>query len=317
MIDFQALSSSIFKESNGKSPINLNINNHTLPIKFLWTKECDNLVISFHGAVNKKIRDLPVFSPILPDLGSNVAQLSISDPLMLLPGDLGMTWYAGSDKFPAQSILSDLFHKIIEFGGFKRVVFYGSSGGGFAALYFSSLVIGSVAIVGAPQTNIYRYYSGHVKRYIEECWPSLTNHEDLSDKICTDLCNWYSTERHNTVIYLQSPGDHYHTRTQLAPFYSKITQVPNAKFILISNYWGRMGHSGSVPIFASKPWIKTALISPTIEVDDILLTYNSIKQTTEKENSSPPNREDKADKSDSHSLANLLRDYHLRQPLES
>ena len=78
-----------------------------------------------------------------------------------------------------------------------------------------------------------------------------------------------------------------------------------------------MGHSGSVPIFAIKPWIKTALISPTIEVDDILLTYNSIKQTTEKENSSPPNREDKADKSDSHSLANLLRDYHLRQPLES
>lgn len=313
MIKFDQLSNYLFKPSDGKSQININIHGHTVPVKFLWNKTCQNLLISFHGAVDRVTRTPPIFSPILPHLGNDTAQLSISDPLMLVEGDYGMTWYAGSDIFPAQIILTELFNKIIELGHFKRVVFVGSSGGGFAALYYSSLISESVAITGNPQTSIHRYYSGHIKRYMDGCWSSLANESELSNKICTDLCHWYSVERPNTVVYLQSPGDSFHTRTQLAPFLSEISQVPKARFIVNSDYWGRLGHSGSVPISAIKPWIRAAFLSPTIEVDDLLQTYHSLKQRIEEKNSIASNSDREAVCSDEVTLANLLRNYHLCQ----
>lgn len=317
MVDKLYLLNTLFVPSDGKSQIDLRICDHIVPIKSLWNEKCENLLVSFHGAVDRKTRNPPVFAPIIPGLGHNAAQFSISDPLMLLPGSYGMTWYSGSEVFPLQSIFEDLFTKIIELGGFKRVVFLGSSGGGFASLYYSSLISRSVAIAGVPQTSMHRYYPGHIKRYMEGCWPSLTNQEEISAKICTDLCKWYSTERPNTVIYLQSPADHFHTRTQLAPFLSAISRVPNARFIVNSDYWGRLGHSGSVPLAASMLWIRAALLSPTTEVDDILTTYYGLKQLVE---TNPPSKFNATRESVTPravSLANLLRDYHLRQRSEN
>lgn len=317
MIENAYLRNTLFVPSDGKSQIDLSICDHIVPVKFLWNETCTNLLVSFHGAVDRKTRVIPCFSPIMPNLGGDVAQLSVSDPLMLLPGDYGMTWYSGSESFPAQTIFEDLFNKLIEIGGFERIVFCGSSGGGFAALYYSSLVAGSIAIAGVPQASMQRYYPGHIKRYVEACWPSLTDQEELSSQICTDLCRWYSVARPNTVIYLQSPGDHFHTRTQFAPFISEISRVPKARFIVNSDYWGRLGHSGSVPVSAIKPWIRAAFLSATIEVDDLLQTYYNLQQPSEAPFSVASNRDKSTVTPDEVKLANLLRDYHLRQPLES
>lgn len=317
MIDIPYLKNRLFVPSDGKSQVDISISDHIVPVKILWNEKCENLLISFHGAVDRKTRIPPVFSPIIANLGADVAQLSVSDPLMLRLGSYGMTWYAGSEDFPAQFIFEDLFNKIIEIGTFKRIIFFGSSGGGFASLYYSSIVPRSVAIAGSPQTSMHRYYSGHIQRYIEGCWPSLANQEELSGKICTDLCHWYSTERPNTVIYLQSPGDHFHTRTQLAPFLSAISQVPSARFIVNSDYWGRLGHSGSVPLAASKPWMRAAFLSPTTEVDDILKTYCSLKQSYEVGLPSKSNTARESIAPTAVNLANTLRDYHLRQQFEN
>ena len=93
-------------------------------------------------------------------------QLSISDPLMMLPGDHTLAWYLGGENFPLQDLLEELFSKVVKIGGFKRVVFFGSSGGGFAALYYASVLPGSVAVPVHPQTSIQNYYSSHIEHYL-------------------------------------------------------------------------------------------------------------------------------------------------------
>lgn len=56
--------------------------------------------------------------------------------MMLKAGSHKISWYAGGEDFSAQTILKNLFNRIIQIGEFDRVVFFGSSGGGFASLYY-------------------------------------------------------------------------------------------------------------------------------------------------------------------------------------
>ena len=302
----------LFQISHAVSDLNIHIGSRIVPAKFRWNNKCKYLLISFHGAVNRQTRTPPIFPPFLPKMGDAVAQLCLSDPLMLDEGKYSMTWYAGSENFPAQILLSDFFNAVTEFGKFERVVFFGSSAGGFASLFYSSALFGSVAVVGCPQTNMYTYYPGHLKRYLEGCWPSLKNVEGLSKNICMDLCEHYSIKKPNTVIYLQSAGDHFHTRTQLAPFLAAVSRAPGARFIIRSDFWGRLGHGASVPIAALQPWVRAALISSSIEVDDLLQSYHNLDSTVKISNSHDATKGKLMDMSGEILLAELLRNYHLR-----
>lgn len=308
----------LFQPSDGKTPQEVSLGGVPVPMKLRYSKECKNLLVSFHGAVDRNTRTPPVFSPLLPGLGDSVAQLSVSDPSMMREGAFSMAWYSGHEGFRAQDILADFFRAIARSGRFERVVFFGSSGGGFASLYFSSLLPESIAVVGVPQTNMRRYYSVHIKKYREGCWPSLASDDALAREICTDLCKWYSAPRPNTVIYLQSAGDHFHTQTQFIPFMTAISEVKDSRFIAYSGFWGKLGHSGAITSECYLPWIRAAFLSPSIEVDDLLVTHRNLTEPPSQPLEPKPDsggRQNAPDASDIR-LAALLRDYHLRQPTE-
>src|SRR5699024_9723132 len=104
----------------------------------------------------------------------------------------------------------------------KRNVFFGGSGGGFAALYFASHFPNSLALVFNPQTNIARYDEQAVRDYVQRAF-----HLDqtTSDPICQlphsvnyDLCAHYSRPQSNAVAYMQNLKDETHMRYHLAPF---------------------------------------------------------------------------------------------------
>lgn len=308
----------LFQHSDGKTHKEVILGGVSVPMRFRYSRKSKNLLVSFHGAVDRNTRKPPVFSPILPGLGDSVAQLSVSDPSMMREGAFSMAWYSGYEGFRAQDILADFFHSIAQFGEFERVVFFGSSGGGFASLYFSSLLSGSIAVAGVPQTNMHRYYSGHIKRYREGCWPSVPSDEALAEEICTNLCKWYSEPRQNTVIYLQSAGDHFHTRTQFIPFMTAIASVKDSRFIAHSGFWGKLGHSGAVTPECYLPWVRAAFLSPSIEVDDLLVTHGSLTETSVQPLGPKPDpeRQQNGPNVSDIRLSALLRDYHLRQPME-
>jgi hypothetical protein len=179
----------------------------------------DVLVIIFHGAVDKKTRKVPVFSRFFDDnyLG-NLNQLSISDPSLLLNGDFSLAWYMGHHDFPLQKILPEIIREISNALKIRRVVFFGGSGGGFAALYYSFFISQSIAVATVPQTDIFRYYLGHRRRYRLACWPDLVEDIMLKNIACTDLCALYRAGANNTIIYLQSAGDKFHISNHMTPF---------------------------------------------------------------------------------------------------
>lgn len=235
---------------------------------------------------------------------------------MLVDGEFGLCWYSGHEGFFSQKILPQLFKNIAEIGDFERTIFFGSSGGGYAALLYSSLFSNSIAVAAAPQTSMHKYYSGHIKRYREGCWPSLSTDEQLSDVICTDLCSLYSSLKPNTIIYLQSAGDQFHTRNHFAPFVDSISKVRNSRFIFHSEFWGGLSHSRSITIEAYTPWLRAALLSPSIEVDDILQTYRSLvaPENVEKNN---VHSIVQTPKLNDLKLSDVLRNYYLRKPVKS
>lgn len=255
------------------SSIDLDFEGQLIPLRFQpGRKNCKTLLIMFHGAVDRETRKVPAFTPFLPELADSVHQLAISDPTMLAGSNFSMSWYAGHESFDSQRILKDIFKKIADFLSVENVIFFGTSGGGFAALYYSWHYCGSVAIVGNPQTKIEKYYSGHVQRYRDECWKSLEKEHPLGELICADVCNLYAERFDNTVIYLQSNSDYFHLFHHMAPFLDAVKV--HKKPALISNvgFWGRMGHS---PAFsAMHPWVKTVLSAPDLSVETLIKTHD-------------------------------------------
>ncbi|RVV97684.1 hypothetical protein EKE94_09250 [Mesobaculum littorinae] len=252
-----------------------------IPVNFKRAGSKTRIVIfSFHGAIDRTTRRIPAYAPFLPGIGNLAHQVSVSDPTMLVEGSFSMSWYAGHEGFKTQDILKQVFEDIIEALDVDKVIFLGASSGGFASLYYSWHFPGSVCVAACPQTCLALYYKRHVDRYLAEGWPSMSGIEALSNTICTDVGALYSQRIPNTVIYLQSTGDHKHFVTQLIPFLSnlKVTDKDRS-FILNSGYWGKLGHSGSVPREAFMPWIKAILMSQVFDADALMQTHYELNAT--------------------------------------
>ena len=232
------------------------------------------LIISFHGAINRAVRATPVFMPVMPMAGEPANQLMIADPGMEGTGECTLAWYTGYDGFNAQDALLDIIRRTIAHLAIEHVVFMGSSGGGFASLFYSWHFPGSTCIAVSPQTNIQRYYQSHLKRYMASCWPALPDADALKGRICTDVVSLYRESVPNTVVVLHSSGDQFHLTNHMAPLVSAITAHPKARLILQCGYWGVPDHSRSVPASVPIRWLNTVINNPGASVPELLTAWH-------------------------------------------
>jgi hypothetical protein len=277
---------------------------------------CDSLIIHFHGAVERAKRPLPTFQPNVSGLSCVAHQISVCDPTMTSRKGFSLAWYIGHQDLPVQLILRDLFVQIADLIGVKRTVYCGSSGGGFASLYYSFFDPKSAAVVMVPQTDISRHGpNGWLeKTYLARCWPNLTLQE-VGRVACLNLCDLYSESvNENLVVYLQSAGDFSHSSLHMTAFLNAIHEADGfrrEKFILQSYYWGRPGHSKVIPFEAYSAWIRSIFAAPSLVATDVLMMYSALDK---KRNVIP----DPASLSISEHrpsdlrLADILRDYHMR-----
>lgn len=287
------------------------------PLRFLsGGSNVRKLVISFHGSIDRTKRDIPAFLPFQPGLAGIAHQLAVSDPTMLSRDKFSLSWYAGHDELPCQSMLHKLITGIKNLFAIERTVYFGSSGGGFAALFYSWSDSGSIALVRSPQTNIVKYRSGHISRYRKACWPDLDDNERLSEKIVTDVSALYRDTMKNTVIYLQSTADPFHLSNHMIPFLQGIQATVSEgsnRLILNCDFWGAFGHESAVPQRAYLPWMIAALTARSARVNDVLQTrYElslSAQHTIVKESKKEKQQIVDADRK----LTEMLRDWQLAQ----
>jgi len=172
-----------------------------------------------------------------------VNRIFISDPSLLISPTLNLAWYAGNSKQRLQQILQDIIAKVVSAFGSEKLVFFGTSGGGFASLYYSSQFPGSLAIVANPQTNIARYEPEPVANFAETCFevsgPDAM--ERLPHSVTTDLVKVYSKPVDNTVAYMQNSTDAFHIQGHRDPFVENL-HYSNSVFELMGDDWGA-GHA--------------------------------------------------------------------------
>ncbi|WP_297772754.1 alpha/beta hydrolase [uncultured Roseovarius sp.] len=246
---------------------------HEIPVRFKsGPSGCKTLLILFHGAIDRVSREVPAFVPFIPELDSVTHQLAVSDPTMLTGSNFSMSWYAGHDGFPSQKILRELFDAICVALNIERTIYFGTSGGGFAALYYSWHHPDSVAIVGNPQTKITDYYPRHVENYRSSCWSETAEANELLQCVTGDVRQLYADQVPNFVVYVQSSTDSFHIKNHMVPFFSAVPYKKDMRIILNVGFFGKFGHSPSFEAYA--PWIRSAIVCSAIGSEELIRTHS-------------------------------------------
>lgn len=194
------------------------------------------VLVCFNAAVNdRKGKAVPFFS------GKGVAQvlglplLSVDDPTLALNDDLCLAWYAGNEGLPGlTNLIADYLDRFSEKNR-CRLVLFGGSGGGFAAIsILEHLDVSATALVWNPQTDISKYRPDFVATYLSSAFPSLnmSGVESLSPDAAQavlaqqltkagvnfDITDW-SAPGTSRLLYLQNFDD-WHVPAHAAPFMS-------------------------------------------------------------------------------------------------
>lgn len=234
------------------------------------------LFVIFHGAVDQKTRPLPFFQAHF-SAAFGAHQLSMSDPTLTRSPDLKTGWYAGTDDLPLQQLLPRFFERVSDALSVKRVVYFGGSAGGFAALFYSHAHPGSLALAANPQTTLHSYLPGPVTTYRETCWPGLAGNGDLDERICTNVADRYAESMPNFVCLLNSSGDRFHLFNQTLEFVGRLKPEARNRLVFHSDFYGVLGHSGSIPPARCTPWLKAAVYARNWYADSILTKLHQFR----------------------------------------
>lgn len=194
-------------------------------------------IVAFHAAISKENKTFPVFSgyEITKDLEANY--LGISDPLSGNEEALPVAWHLGSERVESSTIIPAIVDHAIASRSGSRLVFFGSSAGGFAALSYSSKFPGSTAFVLNPRIDLLSPPLSF-GRYAKAAYPGMP-HSLVEKQYDLNMSNLYSKRQSNFVFYLQNKNDPIYFDFHFSQFINKINNRNNILFRLGS--WGQ-GH---------------------------------------------------------------------------
>ena len=201
-------------------------------------------IFVFHPAITDAVDSLPFFSGQTITKGAPANRVWIQDPTLYLDERLNLSWFAGNHKMDVQGVLTDVIRKLLATHGSKHAIFFGASGGGFAAMYYSRQFPESLAVAINPQTNIRLYGEESVREYLEYglgAEPGTEPIKVMDYPIASDLTREYRKGFPNTVAYVQNAGDRSHIGRHLKGFVREVEG--NSRLLLHLGDWG----AGHVP----------------------------------------------------------------------
>lgn len=225
-------------------------------------KNSEYLIVSCHGALPRKTTVLPRFERLRTFLDTDYSSIYFGDPTLHLSEQLGLGWYTGWLELDLYPILAEWVQRAADASGASKIIFVGSSGGGFASLQISAHIPRSLAVPLNPQSAISKYQPqgslGYSRNYVKNVMPHLTPEGGV--KLITAEVDWseplgarasaitrYQSETANYVLYAQNLNDVSHRTDHYDPFRRATENGPNKERIHYYLYEGQHTHTSPKP----------------------------------------------------------------------
>lgn len=219
----------------------------------LIDNKSDVLIVTFHGALDRKLWSIPRFERLRTTSKLGHSMLFFSDPGLWANENLQLSWYAGWEGFDLFPVIAERSREAAESVGASRILFTGSSGGGFAALQVSALVPGSTCVAFNPQTSIHGYLAGGNSYAAQQdfagvFYPHLTEDDLVEDwtvpygaKMSPLIT--YADGPRNRVLYVDNVNDFHHDQ-HLVPLEAVVREPTEFR---VHTYEGCTGHAPPSP----------------------------------------------------------------------
>lgn len=223
----------------------------------------DILIVAFHGATNRRRKEIPRFEWFRTLRSAPYSCMFISDPLLETDPTLELAWYTGTYSLNLQTLLAEWAQSAANAIGSTQIIFVGSSGGGFAALQVAVQVKNSLASPFNPQTAIANYRVGGTdfgaqKKFLRTVMPELmpganfamdAPGSDWSEPLALRLSSVvaYGSEYSNYVFYAQNSNDVNHLDNHYEPFLESVRRSSSSHRIHFDLYDGAPGHNPPSP----------------------------------------------------------------------
>lgn len=197
-----------------------------------------------HGAKDRSINSEPFFDRwSWTDVFSGY-MLSISDPTLQLDSNLALAWYGGNyDEHPL-TVVVEIVKSIAKKYGISNsdIIFWGSSGGGFASMYASIDIEGASSVVFNPQTAVLDYHEKHVKNFLSSCF-NINDLSNLPPSILDRLLlNFYRIKNSSSkIMVFQNINDGFHYVNHYLRLKKKVSDNRLRNFSFYT-YYDAVGH---------------------------------------------------------------------------
>lgn len=111
-----------------------------------------NLIVFFHGALPRTEKSRIIFRGYNYNIQS-CDILCVSDGLIHIYPNLRIGWYLSTVKYPFENVYKEIFEHYINSKKYQRVIFTGTSGGGYPSIYWASY-FGKIALISNAQFYI-------------------------------------------------------------------------------------------------------------------------------------------------------------------
>lgn len=213
------------------------------PCRFKFNPDAQYLSVQLHGNVpNRSNAILPVFGRWNwgKILGAHV--LSICDPTLYLNDALRLGWYLGNKEENAIHGVVAIAQRCAEVIGIdpQRIVFSGSSGGGFAALQAAALSKDGKAIAINSQTDLMQFNQTIVQSYvslvtgyssIEEARNAFGNRWNAIEALQSAQKSGYTPK----IVMVQNKND-WHYENHYIPFAKALDLHPQDEQSVKGNF---------------------------------------------------------------------------------
>lgn len=171
------------------------------------------LFVFFCGHVDRTTTRLPAFQRWSWHDQLPGHTLFISDPLLKRTEDLGLGWYIGTRKKDLNPQISRLVSQVATTLGTpeSKIVFYGSSGGGFAALRALVEMPKAQAVAINPQVILTKFEGNSLNRYLDRFFDGMSKAEfQKSHSYRNSILSRMSIIKGSRIIYVQNTLDAHH-----------------------------------------------------------------------------------------------------------